>query len=158
MRTLFLYFHLLLFTNCSSQETKEAWLAKNYVKAIEHGDTNVNSSRVPIEGFQIRGDQVEILMYRAEVAVVKYQRIHRSGMNKLKLLNLEYYVNLKYSPRSWVDKFIRSEVFLIINSEELIVEIVDNKQTEKITFVNKINGRKFTRIIKAKEYAKTLKK
>lgn len=137
---------------CSSQNNLNVWLPEQYVKATIAKDTNVSKYLIPIEGFESFDKRPYILMYKGELNPIKTKKVVIDDKEKYQLLNLQYFVNMKYNSRELADRFSKATVYVSKSGEKLLLEIIEKDKKEKIYFIDRVNGYEFKSIKEAKKY------
>ncbi len=135
---------------CSSQPNLNAWLPEQYVKAIKANDTSSYKYLMPIEGFESFDKTPHILMYRGEINPVKTKKVIIDGKEKYQLLNLQYYVNLKYNSKEWVKRLSNATIYIAKHEDKLHLEIIEKDKREDIYFIDRVDGYEFKTIREAK--------
>ncbi|MCL9806899.1 hypothetical protein NAT51_15290 [Flavobacterium amniphilum] len=145
---------LIVFSNlrCSSQNNFDAWLPEEYVKAIKTKDTSSYKHLIPIEGFESFGKNPRILTYRGEINPIKTKKIIDGNKEKYQLLNLQYYVNLKYNSRELAERLSKATIYISKSGQKLLLEIIEKDKKENIYFINRVDEYEFKNIKDAKEY------
>lgn len=141
-----------LIGSSQDQRITNSWLPEKYVNAVLAKDTNANNYLIPVEGFESLDNNTYILMYRGELNPLKTEKTMIEGREKFKLLNLQYFVNLKYNSKELVDRISKADVYYSFNGERLLLEIVEKGKTEEIYFINQIDGYQFRSIKDAKKF------
>lgn len=154
MKNIFSTLIIILSTlTCSCQNYPKAWVPEQYVKAMILKDTSANKYLIPIEGFESSEDKVlYILMYKGELNPLKIEKVKINGIEKDQLLNLQYYVNLKYNSSDLANQIANAKIYLSKSGEKLHLEIHEKDKTEDYFFVDRVDGHKFETIIQAKKY------
>lgn len=142
----------LLSLRCSSQNNLNAWLPERYVKAIKANDTNSYKYLIPIEGFESFDKSPQILMYRGEINQVKTKKVTIEGKEKYQLLNLQYFVNLKYNSRELANRLSKAIIYVSRSGEKLLLEIIEENKKEDIYFIDRVDGYEFKSIREAKKH------
>ena len=137
---------------CSSQNNLNAWLPEQYVKAIIAKDTNASKYLIPVEGFESFDNSPYILMYKGELNPVKTKKVVIDGKEKYQLLNLQYFVNLKYNSRELANRLSKATIYVSKSGEKLLLEIIEKDKKEEIHFIDRIDGYEFKSIKEAKKY------
>lgn len=153
MKNIFLILFVALSSlKCSSQPNLNAWLPEQYVKAIKGNDTSNYKYLIPVEGFESFDKTPHILMYRGEINPVKTKRVIIDGEEKYQLLNLQYFVNLKYNSRDLANRLSKATIYVSKSGEKLLLEIIDKDKKEEIYFIDRVDGYEFRNIKEAKKY------
>jgi hypothetical protein len=153
MKNIFLIFLVAFFSlRCSSQNNLNAWLPEQYVKAIEVNDTSAHMYLKPIEGLESFDKTPHILMYRGELNPVKTKKVMVDGKEKYQLLNLQYFVNLKYNSRELANRLSKSTIYASISGEKLLLEIIEKNKKEEIYFIDRVDGYEFKTIKETKKH------
>lgn len=137
---------------CSSQPNLNAWLPEQYVKAIKVNDTRSYKYLIPVEGFESFDKTPHILMYKGEINPMKTKKVIIEGKEKYQLLNLQYFVNLKYNSRELANRLSKATIYVSKSGEKLLLEIIEKDKKEDIYFIDRIDGYKFRTIKEAEEY------
>lgn len=137
---------------CSSQNNLNAWLPEQYVKAIKENDTNSYKYLIPIEGFESFDKTPHILMYKGEINPVKTKKVIIQGKEKYQLLNLQYFVNLKYNSRELANRLSKATIYASKSGEKLLLEIIEKNKKEDIYFIDRVDGYEFKTIKEAEKY------
>jgi len=137
---------------CSSQPNLNAWLSEQYVKAIKANDTSSYKYLIPVEGFESFDKAPHILMYRGEINPVKTKKVTIGGKEKYQLLNLQYYVNLKYNSKEWVRRLSNATIYISKYADKLLLEVIEKDKSEEIYFIDRVDGYEFKTIREAKKH------
>ena len=137
---------------CSSQPNLNAWLPEQYVKATKGNDTINYKYLIPVEGFESFDKTPHILMYRGEINPVKTKKVIIDGKEKYQLLNLQYFVNLKYSSRDLANRLSKATIYVSKSGEKLLLEIIEKDKKEEFYFIDRVDGYEFKNIKEAKKY------
>ena len=159
MTYLIVFLLTILNNNYSEKDNKckEVWLPEKYVYAMESKEPNADEYLIPIEGFETPFTNCHILTYKGELNPINTKALTLNGKEKHQLLNLAYYVNLKYNSRELADKLLNASIYISMDEDKLLLEIIESDKTEEIYFVNKFNGFKFKSIESAKRHLLKLK-
>lgn len=153
MKNIFLISLLAFFClKCSSQNNLNAWLPEQYIKALKLNDTGSYKYLIPIEGFESFGKTPHILLYRGEINPVQMKKVKVDGKQKYQLLNLQYFVNLKYNSRELANRLSKAKIYASISGEKLLVEIIEKNKRENIYFIDRFDGYEFKTIKKAQKH------
>ena len=151
------YIFLILLTafstfKCSSQNNLKAWLPEKYVNAIGVNDIRSYKYLIPIEGIESFDKTPHILMYRGEINPVKTKKLIVNDIEKYQLLNLQYFVNLKYNSRELANRLSKATIYASKSGEKLLLEIIEKDKKEEIYFIDRVHGYEFKTIKDAKKY------
>ena len=148
---------ILWSVGCSAQNQSknDCWLPEKYVEAMISKDTNAYKYLIPIEGFETPFDDCYILTYKGEQNPIKTEKVIINGKEKYRLLNLHYYINLKYNSKELVNRYSKAEVYISKDKEKLLLEIIEDDKQEAIYFIDRINNYDFKNIKESKEYLQT---
>ena len=91
-------------------------------------------------------------MYRGEINPVKTKKVIVNDIEKYQLLNLQYFVNLKYNSRELANRLSKATIYASKSGEKLLLEIIEKDKKEKIYFIDRVNGYEFKSIKEAKKY------
>lgn len=153
MKNIFLIlFVAFLSLKCSSQPNPNAWLPEQYVKATKGNDTSNYKYLIPVEGFESFDKTPHILMYKGEINPVKTKKVIIDGKEKYQLLNLQYFVNLKYNSRDLANRLSKAIIYVSKSGEKLLLEIIEKDKKEEIYFIDRVDGYEFKTIKEAKKY------
>jgi hypothetical protein len=137
---------------CSSQTNLNAWLPEQYVKAVKVNDTCSYKYLMPIEGFESFDKTPHILMYKGEINPVKTKKVMIGGIEKYQLINLQYFVNLKYNSMELAIRLSKATIYVSKSGEKLLLEIIEKDKKEQIYFIDRVDGYEFKTIKDAKKY------
>jgi len=138
---------------CSGQNNLNAWLPEQYVKAMILKDTSAYKYLIPVEGFESFDDkELYILMYKSEINPVKTIKTTINGKIMYQLLNLQYYINLKYNSRELVNRIAKASIYVFKSGDKLLLEINEMNKKETYYFIDRIDGYEFKSIREAKKY------
>lgn len=140
-----------IYVGCQAQESGTAWLPKSYVDAMLLKDSLASKYLYPIEGFESHNEVLYILTYKGELNPVKIKTTYDAGKEKDQLLDIQYYLNMKYVPKEEVQRLSKANIYLSYLDDKFMVEIIENEKCDTIYFVNKIFNQKFITIREAKE-------
>lgn len=143
---------VFLSLKCSSQDNLNAWLPERYVKAIKANDTNSYKYLIPVEGFESFDKTPHILMYRGEINPIKTKKVIIEGKEKYQILNLQYFVNLKYNSRELTNRLSKAKIYVSKSGEKLLLEIFEKNKKEVIYFIDRIDGYEFKTIKEAERH------
>ena len=141
---------------CSSQHNLNAWLPEKYVNSIKANDTSSYKFLIPFEGFESFDKTPRILIYRGEISTLKTKKVIIDGKVKLQLLDLQYFVNLKYNSKDLAKRLSKAVVYASKSKEKLLLEIIEKNKKEEIYFIDRVDGFEFKTILEAKNYLKKL--
>ena len=150
-----------------TNELKGCWLPEKYVKSKKFDDNIM----FPIEGFEISQEKTNQFIEDFNIETSKnessniiliktFKSEHRSifcavSKNSIQKYYLPHFysnLNMKYISREVVEYYKKSKVYLSIEGDKLLVEIVKNNKTEKIYFVNHANDYVFENIADSQKF------
>lgn len=138
--------------DCVSQDKHKAWLPEDYVKAAKANDSCSYQFLIPVEGFELIEGVLHVLTYRGEVNPIPTERVTLEGRERLKLVNLEYYINLKYNSRELSKRLSKATIYLQEDGDDLLLEIFEDGNINVIRFVDGTDGHIFKSIRDAKKH------
>ncbi|MCF8370226.1 MAG: hypothetical protein K9H64_01305 [Bacteroidales bacterium] len=158
MKSFLIYVMTISSLTCFAQsyEVNDAWLPEKYVHAMISTDSSNCKFLIPIEGFENPFTNCKILTFRGELSPINTTKVDVNGKEKHQLFNLQYYINLKYNSEELVKRLSESLVYISMDNDKLLLEIINSQEKEDVYFINKINNHEFKSIDCAKDYLQIL--
>ena len=158
MKTLILYLLTIIFILGSQvQDNVTGWLSKEYVEAMMENDSLAENYLFPIEGFEFHNEILYVLTYRGELNPAKIELIYKEGEYMYELLDIKYYLNLKYISFDEVERLSKTTILLTYFDDVILMELIENSKSDTIYFVNKILDERISSIKTAKQKLQNMK-
>lgn len=152
MRLILIALISLFGINCSQQTKHIAWLPEKYISAISTNDSLPEKFLSPIEGFELINDTLFILTFKGELTPLKMKKVIIDNKTKNHLLDLQYFINMKYNSKELVAKMANASIYMTNDGDKLKIEIINKDSKETIYFINNYNGINFEDIKRTKKY------
>ena len=136
-----------------AQNQERAWLPKEYVSAISHGDTTAYKKLQLFTGFMRDSKgKLFLLTYGGETTPVRTKRVLDDGEVKLQLLITKFPINLMYNSRHIADSIAKSTVYFSQSGNTAVLEVVSGDQRNEYVFVDHDGDYQFKSIGKSLAY------
>lgn len=151
-----------------------SWLPERYVLAVlADSIDNLDEYLFPVEGFEISKERtaefiknyeietnnpeslIVIKTYKSEHNTILAEKVLLGGHEKYKLPYFHGSLNMKYIPRETVNRYAKADVYMSKSGNKVLLEIMVDNRSEKIYFVDNVNGRYFKDIESGKKYMQT---
>ncbi len=151
-------FALILLFNSDLHSNPVTWLPERYVEGVGSEKVLDKSLLWPISGimFDDERNQLFIEGYMGEPKPVKSIKFTIDGIEKYKLLGIEYCINLANIPPNLYDSLVsnikETTFYLSAYGDKMLLEIVRNNHIKSVFFVNHHHDYKFKTIRDAYKY------
>ncbi|MCD6064098.1 MAG: hypothetical protein K0R82_2009 [Flavipsychrobacter sp.] len=143
MKTLFLSIMLLYATAAGAQG--KVWLPELFVHHAMAGDDLLSQYLKPFEFIVDPPDSGLICLSGGQgPKKLSVRRLWHDGHEKLLLPPLDFLLDPDANPREYVERFAMADVYLSRYGKKLLLEIVESGKTERIEFIDRLNGEVFT--------------
>lgn len=144
MVRLYLILSMLLYATAARSQGK-VWLPEPFVQHAMAGDSILEEYLKPIKFIIDPPDSGLVWVYGTnDAAKMQFRRVVHEGREKWVVPFLEYKMDPMVIPRAYIDRFYNADVYLSRHGKNMVLEIVEANSTERIEFVDRVDGQIFT--------------
>ncbi|WP_276132597.1 hypothetical protein [Polluticoccus soli] len=137
---------VMFFVVLVSKAQEKVWLPEAFVRHALAGDSMLVEYLKPIE-FILDPPDSGLWVYGAkgeDAAKKPLKRVIHEGREKWSVPISEYGLDTTWVPHADIERFAKADIYLSRNDNKLLLEIVEPNRTERIDFIDSMNGDKFS--------------